>query len=113
MLLVLANRFHSSVSIGPLSSIEVSSRGTNTEIGAGSVVDDFVKIKHVAGSGHIVIGRRCYINSGTVLYSGNGVKMGDDVLIGPNCSLVPVNHQYTDRAKTIREQRYQPSRGGS
>jgi acetyltransferase-like isoleucine patch superfamily enzyme len=108
----MANKFHPTVKIGSLTSIEVSSRGTDTIIGEGSVIDDFVKIKHVGGSGHIEIGKYVYLNSGTVLYSGNGIKIGDNVLIGPNCNLVPSNHQFEDCQKPIKEQGFMPSKGG-
>jgi len=108
----MANRFHPSVSIGKFSSIEISSRGTDTVIGENCVIDDFVKIKHVGGTGNIEIGNFVFINSGTVLYSGNGIKIGSHVLIGPNCNLTPVNHQFSDPDKLIRLQGFQPTRGG-
>ena len=53
-----------------------------------------------------------YINSGTVIYSGNGVELADNVLIGPNCSLVPVNHNFKDKNTPIRLQGFSPSKGG-
>ena len=34
------------------------------------------------------------------------------MLIGPNCSIVPVNHQFSRIDVPIREQGFQPSRGG-
>ncbi|MBI2966882.1 MAG: acyltransferase [Bacteroidetes bacterium] len=108
----MANKFHPTCTIGKWCSIEVSSRGTDTSIGANSVLDDFVKIKHVGGIGNIEIGQFVYINSGTVLYSGNGIKIGNNVLIGPNCNLMPVNHQYSNPERIIRSQGFQPSRGG-
>ncbi|MCL4377183.1 MAG: acyltransferase, partial [Actinobacteria bacterium] len=108
----MANHFHNSARISFLSVIEISSRGTNTYIGANSVIDDFVKIKHVGGNGDVVIGMNVYLNSFTTIYSGNGVKIGDDVLIGPNCSLVPVNHNFSDKSIPIRLQRFAPSKGG-
>lgn len=108
----MANRFHNSVKIGNLCSIEVSTRGTDTIIGEHSVIDDFVKIKHVGGSGNIEVGAYVFINSGTVLYSGNGIKIGSNVLIGPNCNLTPVNHEFSNPKKSIRLQGFQPSRGG-
>ena len=108
----MANIFHSTVKIGRLASIEISSRGTDTIIGKHSVIDDFVKIKHVGGKGNIEIGDFVYLNSGTVIYSGNGVKIGNNVLIGPNCNLVPVNHRFDNPKELIRLQGFQPSRGG-
>jgi virginiamycin A acetyltransferase len=108
----MANFFHASARISPLTAIEISSRGTNTYIGANSVIDDFVKIKHVGGSGDIFIGENVYLNSFIVIYSGNGVKIGNDVLIGPHCSIVPTNHNFRDKTGVIRLQGHMPSRGG-
>jgi len=108
----MANKFSETSRISALASIEVSSRGTDTCIGDFSVVDDFVKIKHVGGSGHITMGCHCYINSGTVIYSGNGVSLGNGVLVGPNCNLVPTNHAYNDLKVHIRMQGFLPSKGG-
>jgi virginiamycin A acetyltransferase len=108
----MANFFHETVYIGPLSDIEISSKGTHTYIGKNSKVDNFVKIKHVGGTGNIVIGENVFLNSGTVLYSGNGIKIGDNVLVGPNCSIVPVNHNFTDVKIPIRLQQFLPSKGG-
>jgi virginiamycin A acetyltransferase len=76
------------------------------------MIDSFVKIKPAGGSGDIVIGKSCYINSGCVLYSGNGIKIGNDVLIAANCTLAPTNHAFKDRGRLIREQGFTSSRGG-
>jgi len=98
--------------ISPLADIEKSVRGTLIEIGARTVVDSFVKIKPAGGVGEVVIGADCAINSGTVIYTGNGVRIGDAVLIAANCTLAPTNHAFADRTKRIRDQGFQPSRGG-
>ena len=45
----MANFFASDAKISDKTVIEVSSRGTNTIVGEGTVIDDFVKIKHVGG----------------------------------------------------------------
>ena len=62
--------------ISPLADIEASVRGTRLDVGAGSVIDSFVKIKPVGGVGDVTIGARCFLNSGVVVYSGNGVTLG-------------------------------------
>lgn len=98
--------------VSPLADIEDSQRGSRIEIGAGCQIDSFVKIKPVGGSGDVIIGEQSYINSGTVIYSGNGVRIGDHVLIAANCTLAPINHEFWDRRKLIVEQRFMPSRGG-
>ncbi len=101
-----------SARISPLADIEESVRGTLIEIGARTMVDAFVKIKPTGGMGECVIGADCAINSGTVIYTGNGVRIGQGVAIAANCTLAPTNHQIADRDRPIREQGFQPSKGG-
>lgn len=98
--------------VSPLADIEDSMHGTRIEIGPGCHIDSFVKIKPAGGSGDVVIGRSSYINSGVVIYTGNGVRIGDHVLIAANCTLASVNHEYRSRDQLIVEQRFMPSRGG-
>jgi acetyltransferase-like isoleucine patch superfamily enzyme len=105
-------KFHPSATISPLADIEDSRRGTLISIGADSVIDSFVKIKPAGGTGDVVIGERVNINSGCVIYTGNGVAIGNDVLIAANCVLAPVDHEFADRNRPIRQQRFRPSRGG-
>lgn len=103
---------HPSATISPLADIEASVRGTSITIGARTLVDAFVKIKPAGGSGDVIIGADCALNSGTVLYTGNGIAIGDAVLIAANCTLAPTNHEFRDPARRIRDQGFQPSRGG-
>lgn len=103
---------HPSAQVSALADLEPSVRGSRIVIGADSRIDSFVKIKPAGGTGDVSIGERCYLNSGCVLYSGNGIRIGNDVLIAANCTLAPVNHAYRDRDRLIREQGFGPSRGG-
>ena len=98
--------------ISPLADIEDSVRGSRISIEDGVVIDAFVKIKPTGGTGDVRIGRNSYINSGVVIYSGNGVTIGADVLIAANCTIAAVNHEFRARDRKIVEQRFQPSRGG-
>jgi acetyltransferase-like isoleucine patch superfamily enzyme len=98
--------------ISALADIEDSIRGTLIEIGARTFVDAFVKIKPAGGMGDVVIGADCAINSGVVIYTGNGVIIGDAVAIAANCTLAPTNHAVADVTKRIRDQGFQPSKGG-
>lgn len=98
--------------ISPLADIETSVRGTSVVIGARTLIDAFVKIKPAGGSGDVVIGADTAINSGTVIYSGNGVWIGNAVLIAANCTLAATNHEFSDPNRRIRDQGFQPSRGG-
>ena len=98
--------------ISRLADIEDSVKGSKIIIEQDVTIDAFVKIKPAGGSGDITIGAGSYINSGTVIYSGNGVRIGRDVLIAANCTLAPTNHEYSSRSKRIIEQRFRPSKGG-
>lgn len=98
--------------VSPLADIEDSVRGTRLIIGPGAMIDSFVKIKPVGGLGDVVIGERSFVNSGTVIYSGNGVVIGKAVLIAANCTLAATNHAFNDRSRPIALQGFQPSRGG-
>jgi acetyltransferase-like isoleucine patch superfamily enzyme len=98
--------------ISPLADIEDSVRGSLLQIGARTAIDAFVKIKPAGGSGDLVIGNECAINSGTVIYTGNGVLIGDAVAIAANCTLAPTNHAVADRGRRIKDQGFQPSKGG-
>lgn len=103
---------HPEAHISPMADIEDSTRGTLIQIGAGSVVDSFVKFKPAGGAGDVLIGERTTINSCCVLYTGNGILIGNDVAIAANCVFAPVNHEFSAREKLIREQRFRPSKGG-
>lgn len=87
-------------------------RGSRIVVGAHSVIDSFVKIKPVGGSGDLVIGAHVVVNSGCVLYTGNGIAIGDHVAIAANCTFAPVNHAYKDKSRLIMEQGFLPSKGG-
>ncbi|MEM9222738.1 MAG: DapH/DapD/GlmU-related protein, partial [Pseudomonadota bacterium] len=99
-------------SVSKLADIEPSVRGTRIVIGAGAVVDSFVKIKPAGGSGDVVIGERTTINSGCVIYTGNGVTIGNDVAIAANCVFAATNHEFSEKSRLIREQGFRASRGG-
>ena len=98
--------------ISPLADIEDSVRGSKITIEDGVVIDSFVKIKPAGGNGDIVIGKNCSINSGVVIYVGNGVEIGANVAIGANTTLAPTNHEYRSADTRIRDQRFMASRGG-
>jgi acetyltransferase-like isoleucine patch superfamily enzyme len=103
---------HPTARVSPLADIEDSVRGTRIEVGAHSVIDSFVKIKPAGGTGDLVIGEWSVVNSGCVLYTGGGLKIGNQVAIAANCTFAPVNHAYRERSRPIREQGFLPSKGG-
>jgi acetyltransferase-like isoleucine patch superfamily enzyme len=101
-----------SARISELADIEDSVRGSRIVIGERCMIDSFVKIKPAGGSGDVILKDDVYVNSGSVIYTGNGVRIGKKVLIGANCVLAPVNHAYRQRDVTILEQGHGPSKGG-
>lgn len=103
---------HPDAKVSALADIEDSTRGSRIVFGKGSVIDSFVKVKPAGGSGDLIVGERTVINSCCVLYTGNGIVIGNDVAIAANCVFAPVNHEYASKDKLIREQRFRPSKGG-
>jgi len=101
-----------SARISPLADIEDSVRGTHIVVGAHSVIDSFVKVKPAGGGGDVVIGEHVTINSGCVLYTGQGIRIGNHVAIAANCTFAPVNHAYKDKSRLIRDQGFLPGKGG-
>jgi virginiamycin A acetyltransferase len=103
---------HPLAKVSKLADIEDSIRGTRVVIGAHTSLDSFVKVKPAGGSGDLIVGERSVINSGCVLYTGNGIRIGNDVAIAANCTFAPVNHAYKDKSRRINQQGFLPSRGG-
>jgi acetyltransferase-like isoleucine patch superfamily enzyme len=104
--------FADSARISPLADIEDSVRGSRIIIGDRVTIDSFVKLKPAGGTGDVIIGSDTTINAGCVLYTGNGIRIGRDVLIAANCTLAPVNHAFADPDVLIRQQGFLPSKGG-
>jgi acetyltransferase-like isoleucine patch superfamily enzyme len=92
--------------------IHPSVRGSKIIIGDFSEIYDFVSIRAVGGSGDISMGHHCYINPNCVLYSGNGIAMGNYVLLAPGVMLLPTNHASSRRDIPIRLQGFLPSKNG-
>jgi acetyltransferase-like isoleucine patch superfamily enzyme len=103
---------HPEARVSALADIEDSVRGSRIVIGAQSVIDSFVKIKPAGGSGDLVIGVSTIINSGCVLYTGNGIHIGNQVSVAANCTFAPVNHAYQDKTVPIQQQGFTASKGG-
>lgn len=103
---------HPTARISKFADIEDSVRGTKLIVGPRVMIDAFVKIKPVGGSGDVVIADDTQINSGCVIYSGNGIRIGKNVLIAANCTLAATNHEFARADVPIAQQRFQPSRGG-
>jgi acetyltransferase-like isoleucine patch superfamily enzyme len=54
--------------------------------------------------GNIKIGKSCSINAQTILYGHGGLTIGNDVLIAGQCMIIPSNHNFSDKTKTILSQ---------
>jgi acetyltransferase-like isoleucine patch superfamily enzyme len=54
--------------------------------------------------GQISVGRRCSVNPYTVLYGHGGLVIEDDVHIAAHCVVIPANHVFSDRDRTIKSQ---------
>lgn len=103
---------HPDAVVSPDARILPSTRGTRVVIGAGAHIEPFALIRCVGGSGDVVIGDNSFINPYCVLYSGNGIRIGRDVLVAPGVALVPANHASARRDVPIRLQGFAPSKGG-
>lgn len=100
------------VIISPTAKIYGSTKGTRVAIGDNCQIYDYVVIQCVGGDGDITIGKFCYINPFSVLYSGNGITIGESVLIAAGVKIVPTNHAFSRRDIDIRCQGFADSKGG-
>jgi len=89
-----------------------STRGTRIVIRAHAHIEPFALIRCVGGEGDVEIGENSYVNPYCVLYSGNGIRVGRDVLLAPGVQLVPANHAFERRDLPIRLQGFRASQGG-
>lgn len=103
---------HPTAYVSSLADIEDSVKGSRIVVGPGSYIDAFVKIKAAGGTGDVIIGEQSFINSGCVLYIGNGIRIGNNVSIAANCVLAPTNHEFSDAKVIHQQQGFRPSKGG-
>jgi len=103
---------HPDAKVSKFADIEDSVRGTRIVIGARTMVDSFVKVKPAGGSGDLIIAEDCYINSGCVFYTGNGISIGAGTAIAANCTFAPTNHEFARKDVPLRQQGFRPSKGG-
>lgn len=90
--------------ISKLADIEDSVKGSLIEIEEGVVIDSFVKIKPAGGTGNLKIGKNTVLNPGVVIYTGNGIVFGENVMIAANCVFSPTSHKFLSRKVPIRQQ---------
>lgn len=74
----------------------------STDWGPGCVISAFTKVKI---TGRFVMGRRCQIATGCfIAVSDDGLILGDDVLVGPNCTMVTSNYRFDRLDVPLQEQ---------
>jgi len=67
---------------------------SGTTISVGALISPY--------GGRIEIGKNVFIGAFTAIYGhGGGVKIGNDVLIAGQCTIIPVNHVFSDPEKPI------------
>ena len=103
---------HSTAYVSDTAIILPSVRGSLFKIGAYTQIYDFVVIKAVGGCGDVTIGEHCYINPHCTLFSGNGITLGNYVLVAPGCVIAPTNHAHHSRREVMRNQGFMQSKGG-
>lgn len=74
----------------------------STSWGKGCVISAFTKIKV---SGPFIMGRRVQISSGCFIGAGAaGLTLGDDVLIGPSCTIVTGHYRFDELDVPLQDQ---------
>ena len=92
--------------ISPRAEVEL---GPNLRLGSGVVVGSFSKIK--SSDGLLVVGHKTMIATSCFLASGAGeLHIGENVLVGPNVSIVANNYRY-DRLNVPFGEQGQTSKG--
>ncbi|HEY9651822.1 MAG TPA: acyltransferase [Coleofasciculaceae cyanobacterium] len=71
-------------------------------IGNHTLISSFVILRTYGGV--IIIGDSCFVNSFSALYGHGNLTIGNNCLIGPQVTIIPVNYGYKDRDKPFREQ---------
>lgn len=76
--------------ISPKAEVEITK---NLSIGRESIISSFTKVK--SSDGPLKIGRNVEISNGCVISSFTaGTFIGNDCLVGPNCSIIGNNYHY-------------------
>jgi len=72
------------------------------EIGDRTLISSFVILRTYGGS--IIIGNGCFVNSFSALYGHGNLIIGNNTLIGPQVTIIPVNYGFKGRDIPFREQ---------
>jgi len=74
----------------------------STTWGRGCVISAFTKVKI---NGPFIMGVRCQISTGCFIGAGQaGLTLGDDVLVGPNCTILTGSYQFDQLDVPLQEQ---------
>jgi acetyltransferase-like isoleucine patch superfamily enzyme len=71
-------------------------------IGDRTLISSFAILRTHGGT--IKIGDGCFVNSFSALYGHGDLTIGDNCLIGPQVTIIPVNYGYKDRNIPLRQQ---------
>ncbi|MGA9377414.1 MAG: acyltransferase, partial [Phormidium sp.] len=71
-------------------------------IGDHTLISSFVIFRTYGGA--IIIGNSCFVNSFSALYGHGNLTIGNNCLIGPQVTIIPVNYGFQDRDIPLREQ---------
>ena len=102
----------------------------NIKIGKGCIIEKGVSIRTIGGGkivvgnncqlymnaflltwgGDIIIGDNCGINAFTTIYGQGGVRIGNNVMIASNSTIIPANHSF-DEVEVPMIQQSQTKRG--
>lgn len=92
---------HKDTYIHPSAIIEVKGGG-EIKIAKGVSIHEKVIIQTYGGN--IIIGENCSINPNTIIYGHGNTIIGRNVLIAGGCMIIPSNHIFLDKKKTINSQ---------
>lgn len=71
-------------------------------IGDRTLISSFAILRTHGGT--ITIGDDCFVNSFSALYGHGNLTIGNNCLIGPQVTIIPVNYGYKDRNTPFRQQ---------
>lgn len=101
LVVTLVSYFRTRALISPRAEVELSPK---LRIGRKTQVSSFTKIK-VTEDGPLHIGARCSIATGCFIGSGRaGTYIGDDCLIGANCTIVASSYRYGELETPFAQQ---------
>ena len=84
------------------SAVVESRRGGNISIGSDTEILDGVLL--LTYGGNIIIGEHCSVNPYTIIYGHGGTIIGNNVMIAGHCMIIPNEHTYISKEKTILDQ---------